>query len=82
MSAPPPRELGGGEERVPNRRPADLPAPEGQALVEHLVDRLARTERELSLAREEIAESERERASLREHARDRSPAASSSTSPS
>ena len=65
MSAPPPRELGGGEERVPNRRPADLPAPEGQALVEHLVDRLARTERELSLAREEIAESERERASLR-----------------
>ena len=65
MSAPPPRELGGGEERIPNRRPADLPAPEGQALVEHLVDRLARTERELGLAREEIAESERERASLR-----------------
>ena len=64
MSVPPPREQG-GEERVPNRRPADLPAPEGQALVEHLVDRLARAERELRLAREEIAESERERVSLR-----------------
>jgi len=69
MSVPPPREHGGGEERIPNRRPADLPAPEGQALVEHLVDRLARTERELSLAREQIAESERERASLRHAAR-------------
>ena len=65
MSAPPPREHGGGEDRVPNRRPADLPAPEGQALVEHLVDRLARTERELSIARDTIAESERERSSLR-----------------
>jgi len=65
VSSPPPRELGGGEERVPNRRPADLPAPEGQALVEHLVDRLARTERELSVARQLIAESERERAALR-----------------
>jgi signal transduction histidine kinase len=69
MSVPPPREHGGGEERIPNRRPADLPAPEGQALVEHLVDRLARTERELSLARDQIAESERERASLRHAAR-------------
>ena len=65
MSAPPPREHGGAEDRVPNRRPADLPAPEGQALVEHLVDRLARTERELGLARETIAESERERITLR-----------------
>ena len=65
MSAPPPREHGGAEERIPNRRPADLPAPEGQALVEHLVDRLARTERELGIARETIAETERERASLR-----------------
>ena len=69
MSAPPPREHGGSEERVPNRRPADLPAPEGQALVEHLVDRLARTERELGIARQTIAESERERASLRNAAR-------------
>ena len=42
-----------------------MPAPEGQALVEHLVDRLARTERELSVAREQIAESERERTVLR-----------------
>jgi signal transduction histidine kinase len=42
-----------------------MPAPEGQALVEHLVDRLSRTERELSIARDTIAESERERVSLR-----------------
>jgi signal transduction histidine kinase len=62
---PPPREYGGGEERVPNRRPADLPAPEGQALVEHLVERLSRTERELNLARDDIAEAERERTVLR-----------------
>jgi signal transduction histidine kinase len=65
MSVPPPQEYGGGEERIPNRRPADLPAPEGQTLVEHLVDRLASTERELNLARDLIAQSERERASLR-----------------
>ena len=65
MSVPPPQEFGGGEERIPNRRPADLPAPEGQALVEHLVDRLAQTERELGVARNLIAEFERERASLR-----------------
>ncbi|MFL5619334.1 MAG: sensor histidine kinase [Gemmatimonadaceae bacterium] len=65
MSVPPPQEYGGGEERIPNRRPADLPAPEGQALVEHMVDRLARTERELGLARDQVAEFERERASLR-----------------
>ena len=56
MSVPPPREHGGGEERAPNRRPADLPAPDGQALVEHLVDRLARTERELSNARDLISQ--------------------------
>jgi signal transduction histidine kinase len=64
MSAPPPQEFGGGETHIPNRRPADLPAPEGQALVEHLVDRLAQTERDLSHARDLIAELERERASL------------------
>ena len=64
MSVPPPREHGGGEERAPNRRPADLPAPDGQALVEHLVDRLARTERELNQARDLVAEAERERGFL------------------
>ena len=68
MSVPPPREHG-GEERIPNRRPADLPAPDGQALVEHLVDRLARAERELNHARDLIAESERERAFLRDATR-------------
>ena len=64
MSVPPPQEYGGGEERVPNRRAADLPAPDGQALVEHLVDRLAHTERELGVARALITQFERERASL------------------
>ena len=33
--------------------------------MEHLVDRLARTERELGIARDTIADSERERTSLR-----------------
>ena len=70
MSVPPPREHGGAEERIPNRRPADLPAPEGQALVEHLVDRLARTERELNQARGLIAESERERTILQNATRE------------
>ncbi len=65
MSVPPPRERGGEEERITHRRPADLPAPEGQALVEHLVERLARAERELNHARDQIAESERERTFLR-----------------
>ena len=69
MSVPPPQEYGGGEERVPSRRAADLPAPDGQALVEHLVDRLAQTERELGVARELITQFERERASLRDATR-------------
>jgi signal transduction histidine kinase len=65
MRVPPPREQSGGEERSPARRPDDVRAPEGAALVEHLVDRLARTERELRAARDEVAESERERMLLR-----------------
>jgi signal transduction histidine kinase len=64
MRVPPPREQG-GEERVPSRRPADVSAPEGAALVEHLVDRLAHTERELSQARDAVAGAERERVLLR-----------------
>jgi len=68
MRVPPPREQG-GEERVPSRRPADVPAPEGAALVEHLVDRLAHTERELSQTREVVAVAERERSLLRSAAR-------------
>jgi signal transduction histidine kinase len=68
MRVPPPREQG-EEERVPSRRPADVPAPEGAALVEHLVDRLARTERELSQTREVVAVAERERSLLRSAAR-------------
>jgi signal transduction histidine kinase len=69
MTPPPPREHGGGEERSPIRRAADLPAPEGQALVEHLVDRLARTEGELRAARDQIAAAERERGILRQATR-------------
>jgi signal transduction histidine kinase len=68
MHAPPPREHG-SEERVPSRRPADAPAPEGAALVEHLVDRLSRTERELSQAQEITTAAERERSLLRSAAR-------------
>jgi signal transduction histidine kinase len=68
MHAPPPRDQG-SEERVPSRRPADAPAPEGAALVEHLVDRLARTERELSQARDVVTSAERERALLRNASR-------------
>ena len=68
MRVPPPREQG-GEERLPSRRPADMPAPEGAALVEHLVDRLSRTERELHQARDAVAEAERERVLLHDAAR-------------
>src|SRR3982751_3721117 len=68
MRVPPPREQG-GEERVPSRRPADMPAPEGAALVEHLVDRLSRTESEVSQAREVVAVAERERSLLRSASR-------------
>ena len=65
MRVPPQREQSGGEDRVPARRPDDVRAPEGAALVEHLVDRLANTEHELRVARDEVAESERERMLLR-----------------
>jgi signal transduction histidine kinase len=68
MHAPPPREQG-SEERLPSRRPADAPAPEGAALVEHLVDRLSHTERELSQAQEVTTVAERERSLLRSAAR-------------
>jgi signal transduction histidine kinase len=68
VRVPPPREQG-GEERLPSRRPADLPAPEGAALVEHLVDRLARAERELHLARDAVTDAERERTLLHSAAR-------------
>jgi signal transduction histidine kinase len=46
-----------------------VPAPEGAALVEHLVDRLSRTERELSQAQEITTAGERERSLLRSAAR-------------
>jgi len=42
-----------------------MPAPTGEALVEHLVDRLARTERELAEARDAVAEDARHRAIIR-----------------
>ena len=46
-----------------------MPAPSGESLVEHLVDRIARTERELGAARDTVAESVRDRALLRGAAR-------------
>ncbi len=50
---PPPREHNSGaDERVPTRRQADLPVQGGEALVEHLAERVTRAERELRLARD------------------------------
>jgi signal transduction histidine kinase len=65
----PPRERSGGDERLPARGAADLPAVGGEALVEHLVDRLAKTEREFARAREELADEDRHRVLLRQTAR-------------
>ena len=62
---PPPREHNSGaDERFPIRRPADLPAQGGEALVEHLAERVARAERELRLARDRATTAERDRALL------------------
>jgi signal transduction histidine kinase len=63
---PPPREQpgSGADERSPVRRPADTPAPDGGALVEHLVERAARADRELRQARSTSADAERDRALL------------------
>jgi signal transduction histidine kinase len=65
----PPRERSGGDERLPARGPADMPAAGGETLVDHLVERLARTERDLVLARDEVAEDIRHRELLRQAAR-------------
>jgi signal transduction histidine kinase len=46
-----------------------MPAPSGETLVDHLVERLARTERELNVARDEVAEDGRHRDLLRQVAR-------------
>ena len=60
---PPPREHNSGaDERVPTRRPADLPVQGGEALVEHLAERVTRAEHELRVARDRAAVSERDRA--------------------
>jgi signal transduction histidine kinase len=62
---PPPRERNSGaDERSSIKRPADVPAQDGEALVEHLVDRAARAERELRLARASAAAAERDRTLL------------------
>ncbi|HWJ45225.1 MAG TPA: ATP-binding protein, partial [Gaiellaceae bacterium] len=53
----------------PARRPADVPALDGGALVEHLVDRAARADRELRIARSASADAERDRALLGRAAR-------------
>jgi signal transduction histidine kinase len=71
MRAPPPREQrSGAEERSPTRRPADVPDDQGgEALVEHLVDRLAGAERELRAARAAAETADRRRALLSHAAR-------------
>jgi signal transduction histidine kinase len=70
MRTPPSRKSSGGEgERLPARRPADEPAPRGEALVEHLVERLARTEAELRTTRDVLADSETRRRLVSEAAR-------------
>src|SRR5690242_14300413 len=65
MREPPSREQGGADDLLAARRSADMPAPGGETLVEHLVDRLARTERELGAARDAAAEDARHRTLLR-----------------
>jgi signal transduction histidine kinase len=65
MRAPSPREQShGADERSPAKRPADVPEQGGEALVEHLADRLAQVERDLRRARDAAAASERQRAVL------------------
>ncbi|MEO6527351.1 MAG: GAF domain-containing sensor histidine kinase [Gemmatimonadaceae bacterium] len=46
-----------------------MPPPSGETLVDHLVERLARAERELNIARDEVAEDGRHRELLRQAAR-------------
>ena len=65
----PPRERGGEGERLGARKSADLPASGAETLVDHLVERLASTERELNEARDQVAEEERHRELLRQAAR-------------
>jgi signal transduction histidine kinase len=65
MRIPPWRKNSGGDdERLPVRRPADEPAPHGEALVEHLVERLAHVENELRVVRDTLADSEVQRVLL------------------
>jgi signal transduction histidine kinase len=65
MRIPPSRKSSGGDdERPPARRPTDEPAAHGEALVEHLVERLARTNGELRATRDILAASETQRALL------------------
>ena len=65
MRAPPPREQSrGADERSPAKRPADVPELGGETLVEHLTDRLARTERELRQLRESSTLADQQRTML------------------
>jgi signal transduction histidine kinase len=63
---PPPREQpsSGADERSSVRRPADVPVQDGAALVEHLVDRAARADRDLRQARSTLADADRDRTLL------------------
>ena len=65
MREPPSREQSGPDDLLAARRPADMPAPSGETLVEHLVERIARAERELGAARDVADEIARHRALLK-----------------
>ena len=70
MRTPPARDVSGGaDERPPARRPASEPPREGEALVEHLVDRVARAEHDLRVTQGLVARADAERALLARAAR-------------
>ena len=70
MRTPPARDVNGGAgERPPTRRPASEPARDGEALVEHLVERVARSEQSLRTTQGLVAQADRERTLLARAAR-------------
>ena len=64
MRTPPHEQSSGADERAPTRRPADVPVQGGDALVEHLAERLAHSERQVRGARDTAEAAERARALL------------------
>ncbi len=66
--ASPSERIGDADERPTTQRPAE-PAPQGEALVQHLVDRLARAEADLRTARENVGVADHARALISRVAR-------------